>query len=101
MTAQSQDRSSAATSLGGTLIALSGLLVLLAFLDTGERPGFIPAATVALASGAVLLAVGVGGTSIVGRSRVSRIAQAFAQQVPAAEHDRVALATQQDLSAQH
>lgn len=78
MTAQSQDRSVAATSLGGTIIALSGLLVLLTFLDTGERPEFIPAATVALASGAVLLlAVGVGGPSIVGRSRVSRIALAI------------------------
>lgn len=77
MTAQSQVRSIAAMSLGGALIALSGLLVLLAFLDTGERPELIPASTVALAFGAVLLAVGVVGPSIVGRSRFSRIALAI------------------------
>ncbi|WP_375406557.1 hypothetical protein [uncultured Amnibacterium sp.] len=74
MTARSQGRSIATTSLGGALAALSGLLVLLALLDPGARPGFMPAATIALAVGAALLAVGLGGTSIVGRSWVCRIA---------------------------
>lgn len=74
MTAQSQARLIAATSLGGALIALSGLLVLLALLDTGGLPGLIPAATIALALGAARLAVGLGGTNIVGRSRVCRLA---------------------------
>ena len=74
MTAQSQGRSIAARSIGGALIALSGLLVLLAFLDTGGHPGLIPASTLTLAFGAALLAVGLGGTSIVGRSRVCRLA---------------------------